>query len=433
MNWLGLPGFDAEAPVEIHDDEGDLAEILITVRPTVTTYPVCCLAQKLVKNGTKSVRYRDRRRGPAPTWLVVKRQRMKCHSCGKTLYQEVPHVDDDHYITDRLRYDIAMSSAKRTFADVAAFHAVEETLARRVFRSFADEKLLTYRYDAPRVLGIDENHVLGTARAVIADVSEGRLLDVLPGRTQSDIRRGFMERMDNWQNVEIWCQDMAGPYKGIARDLFPNALVVIDKLHVLMKANYWWNRIRVAEQPKLPKEVRKMVPGLIRALDRHWEQMKPRQQDRVAEFLEYSPSLKMAWTIKEQFFYFYDAKNRADAEKAYTAWVKFALANGQHKEWKRLMTMMQRWKPEIFNYFDHRWTSARVERLNRSIKDINRAANGMDFQTLRAKALLMHGRLIPPKSFTSYCMTSFEDAHPANDLDWLDEPPIRIVSTPFAG
>ncbi|WP_256213583.1 ISL3 family transposase [Sphingobium sp. YR768] len=383
----------------------------------------------MVKNGTKAVRYRDRRRDPAPTWLVVKRQRMKCHSCGKTLYQDVPHMDDRHYITARLRYDIAMSSAKRTFADVSAMHGVEETLARRVFRSFADEKLLAYRYDAPRVLGIDENHVLGGARGVIVDVGKGLLLDVLPGRTQSDVRRGFMERMDNWQNVEVWCQDMAGAYKGVATDLFPKALVVVDKFHVVMKANYWWNRIRVAETPKLPKEAREKIPGLIRAFDRHWDQMKRGQQDRVAEFLEYSPRLKTAWTIKEHFYYFYDAKDREAAEKAYTAWVQFAMKNGQHAEWKRLMTMMQRWKPEIFNYFDHRWTSAKVERLNRSIKDINRAANGMDFQTLRAKALLRHGQLIAPKSFTHYHIDTMPTDLIVHDLDWLPE----AISTPFAG
>ncbi|KAK0348271.1 hypothetical protein LTR94_037909, partial [Friedmanniomyces endolithicus] len=33
--------------------------------------------------------------------------------------------------------------------------------------------------------------------------------------------------------------------------------------------------------------------------------------------------------------------------------------------------------------------------MNRSIGDINRAANGMDFETLRAKALLRYSTLVP--------------------------------------
>lgn len=401
MSWLRLPGFEAKEPELKHDDAGNLIEVLVPVRPVDDVYPVCCLAQKLVKNGSKSVRYRDRRIEPAPTWLVVRRQRMRCRSCDSTLYQAVPHVDDRHYVTERLARDLALSGAKRGFRDAVAMHAVEETLARRVFRRFADEKLLDYRFQAPRVLGIDENNLLGTMRGVVVDVEAGKLLDVYPGRSQSAIRRG-LSRMDDWGRVEVWCQDMAGPYKGLARDLFPNAAIVVDKFHVLSKANYWWSRIRVAETPRLPKEVRQLMPGMVRLFDRHWEAMTDRQQDRVAEVFEYSERLKMAWTIKERFYYFYDAPDREAAEAAYTDWVHFVVQSGQHADWKRLMTMVQRWRTEIFNYFDHRFTSAAVERMNRSLGDINRAGNGMDFQTLRAKAILRHGRVLPDGALDRY-------------------------------
>lgn len=400
MSWLRLPDFEASDPELVHDD-GHLVEVLVHVKPVVTTYPICCLAPKIVKNGTKTVRYRDRRIEPAPTWLVVKRQRAKCQTCDATLYQQIPHVDDDHYITERLRDDLRMSAVNRPFRDAVRMHAVEETLVRRVFRTFADQQLVQYRYKAPRVLGIDENNLLGDMRGVIVDVEKARLLDVYPGRTQSDIRRGF-DRMEDWENVEVWCQDMAGHYKGLAKDLFPKAAVVIDKFHVLTKANHWWSKVRLSETPKLPVEIRKKLPGLIRVFDQHWEVMTRRQQDRVAEVLEHSERLKMAWTIKESFYYFYEAPNRQDAESAYGEWVQFAMKNDQHAEWKPLMTMMQRWRKEIFNYFDHRYTSGVVERVNRSIGDINRAANGMDFQTLRAKAILRYGNLIPEDRFKHF-------------------------------
>ncbi|HEX7854459.1 MAG TPA: ISL3 family transposase [Sphingobium sp.] len=400
MNWLRLPGIEAAIPTLIHDDNGNLTDVTIDCRATAA-YNICCLAQKLVSNGTKAVRYRDRRIEPAPTWLIFRRQRKRCLSCGATLYQAIPGMDDRHRMTARFRQDIILSSINRTFADVVRFHAVEETLVRRIFREHADRELLQYRYDAPRVLGIDENHLLGGARGVICDVERGELLDVLPGRTGSDIRRG-LDRMNSWGTVEVWCQDMAGAYKGIARDLFPKASIVVDKFHVLSKANYWWSRVRLAETAKLPKEAREQMPGLIRVFDRHWEVMTPRQQDRVAEILAHSPRMQTAWTIKESFYYFYDAQTRSEAEDAYTNWVQ--LAKAQHAEWKPLMTMMARWRKEIFNFFDHRFTSAKVERMNRSIGDINRASNGLDFQTLRAKAILRHGRITPKASLSYYSL-----------------------------
>ena len=393
MNWLRLDGFDVGLPRQIHDEAGRLIEVQIDCVPTSSELPVCCLAPRLVKNGTKTAKYRDLRIEAAPTWLHVSRQRWKCQGCGGTLYQPVPHMDEHHMMTERLRETVELSSIKRTFRDTVAVHGVEEKLARRIFRSRADRQLLNYRFDAPRVLGIDENHLLGAARGVIVDVESGKLLDIYEGRTQSDIRRGF-DRMDRWENVEVWCQDMAGPYKGIARDLFPNAAIVIDKFHVLTKANHWFTKIRVAETPKLSRDVRERLPGLIRIFDMHWEQLSPRQQVRLAEVLAHSKRLSDAWAIKEAFYYWYDAPTRADAERAYTEWVQFVRSKDQMTEWQPLMKMVQRWRKEIFNYFDHRYTSGVVERMNRSIADINRAGNGMDFQTLRAKALLRHGRLI---------------------------------------
>lgn len=406
MNWLRLPDFDASDPELVYDDAGNLTEVLVQVRPVKEAYPFCCLAPKRIRNGTKKVRYRDRRLEPAPTWLVVERQRVTCKSCDATLYQEVPHVDDRRYVTERLRDDIALSAINRPFRDVVRFHAVEETLVKRLFRDYADDQLLKYRFKAPRVLGIDENNLLGDMRGVIVDVENAKLLDVYPGRTQSDIRRGF-DRMEDWENVEVWCQDMAGPYKGLAKDLFPQAAIVVDKFHVLTKANLWFTKIRIAETPKLPVEMREKVPGLIRVLDMHWESMTPRQQDRVAEFLGYSKRLADAWAIKESFYYFYDAPCRADAEEAYKQWIQFVREKDQMADWKKLMTMVQRWRNEIFNHFDHRWTSGVVERMNRSVADINRASNGMDFQTLRAKAILRYGNLIPEERFRFYMLDAF--------------------------
>lgn len=399
-----MPDFEAGNPQLIHDGDGHLTEVLVHVRPSRTIYPFCCLAPKFIKNGTKAVRYRDRRIEPAPTWLVVKRQRARCQTCDTTLYEEVPHVDDDHYITERLRDDLRLSAINRPFRDAVRMHAVEETLVKRVFRTYANEQLLKYRFKAPRVIGIDENNLLGDMRGVIVDVESAKLLDVYPGRTQSDIRRGF-DRMEDWENVEVWCQDMAGAYKGLATDLFPQAAIVVDKFHVLTKANHWFTKIRLSVTPQLPVEMRKKMPGMIRVLDMHWEKMTKRQQDRVAEVLSHSKRLSDAWAIKESFYYWYEAPTRKDAEAAYTQWVQFVREKDQMSEWKPLMLTMQRWRKEIFNYFDHRFTSGVVERMNRSIADINRAGNGMDFQTLRAKAILRYGNLIHEDRFKMFFLS----------------------------
>lgn len=56
-----------------------------------------------------------------------------------------------------------------------------------------------------------------------------------------------------------------------------------------------------------------------------------------------------------------------------------------------LHNTMEDWKKPIFAGFDHRYTTAFVEVMNRRVKEINRDANGLTFQALRARALLRYG------------------------------------------
>lgn len=220
MNWLRLDDFDVSNPRLIRGEHDEVVEVQVDCVPNKFDVELCCLARKLVKNGSKAVRYRDLKIEAAPTWLLVTKQRYRCQSCDRTLYQKVPHVDDKHMMTTRLREAVELSAVKRTFADTVHVHGIEPTLATRVFRSYADRMLLNYRYKAPRIFGIDENMLLKGLRGVIVDVANAKLLDILPGNTQSEVRRGLQTRMEDWDNVEVWCQDMAGGYKGVAEDLF---------------------------------------------------------------------------------------------------------------------------------------------------------------------------------------------------------------------
>lgn len=85
MDWLRLPDMQAGEPELVRDGSGELQEVLVRCRPTTTDYDRCCAGPAPVRNGTVDVRYRDRRIEPAPTWLVVTVQKMRCRACRRTL------------------------------------------------------------------------------------------------------------------------------------------------------------------------------------------------------------------------------------------------------------------------------------------------------------------------------------------------------------
>ncbi len=63
------------------------------------------------------------------------------------------------------------------------------------------------------------------------------------------------------------------------------------------------------------------------------------------------------------------------------------------RPFKQSRDAVRNWRPDILRYFEHPYTSAYIERLNGLIRKMNVQGAGYEFETLRAKALLKHGRV----------------------------------------
>lgn len=395
MTWLRLPHLDAEEPEIIRDKAGTIAEVVVRCRTRGNpALPVnaCCLAPMLLRNGTKPIRVRDRRIEPAPTWLVISRQRFKCKTCGGTVYEELPDVDDDHYVTRRLKDDLVRSAIKRPFEDAAHFHAVEPTLVRRIFNAYARKRLDGYEFTPPRVFGVDENRILGGDRFVCADIEAGTILDMLPSRDVPALEPIF-QRIADHPSVEVFCQDMWRGYETLAKRYLPKALVVIDKFHVVRYANDAMDEARKALSASLTNEERRKLRRQYRIFLSRWDRMSEERQDKLAAICREFPFLQAAYTMKERFYDLYEMESRAKAEAAYFKWV-----DDMPPELRRFFgpvtRLMRHWGNPIFNYYEARYTNGLVENLNGRINEINRRGYGYDFETLRAKALLRYGTLV---------------------------------------
>ena len=303
--------------------------------------PVCCLAPKLRGFGQPKVYYRDRRIEPMPTWLEVSKRKFHCQSCGSYPAEIIPAVDDDHFMTNRLREDVRLSAINRPFNDAVRFHAIEETLVKRVFAKMADEKLGQYRYKAPRVLGVDENVLIGKARGVICDVESDRLLDLVPGYTVDTMMEAVAKHMEDTENIEVWCQDMSPTFLALHNQkCFKHAAVVIDKFHVVRKADEVFDNIRKRATPDLPDAIRRKIPGAIKILRKHYDTTDPAVQERIDAILSHSPEMMAGYIAKEAFYNIYDAKDRAEAEARYQEWFMMVRATN-HAAWRGLMGTVQ--------------------------------------------------------------------------------------------
>lgn len=380
---LNIPGLRVLSRQEI---EG---QYLYDAEVTASAPQPCCLLRNTVKNGRKPQHFRDFAEHGRYVEVRIKRQRFKCLECGLVTYEEVPGLIGRHRMTKRLHDSIIKHVANTTFADVSRQTGVSEATIRALFNDHIEEQFADYSYPTPSVLGIDEKHINKKYRCVVGDVQNRALLDILPSRYKEDLVRYF-EAMPDRDKVEVVCQDMYDPYRSISRHFFPKAQVVIDKFHVVMMANEAIEKARRRCADGLSIKDRRILKTQRSLFERRFYTLKPYEQEKVAYWLDRLPRLAEAYRIKEDMLEMYRCTTKAEAIQHYRQW-EATLVQDTGTYFAAIPTAMKRWSGNIFNYFDHPYTNAYTESVNRLIGDMHRNGRGYSFPVLRAKAILAHG------------------------------------------
>lgn len=400
MAGMGLMSFDLlrlDGYTALRIEEVD-KKLYIDVSPDDPEVPACtCDGPDVVKHGKRVVHFRDHPIQRQETYLRVTRQRYRCRHCASILLEDLPFIDEKKRMTTRFRDQLAKDGTQMKFTLSGDINGVKESLVRRIFKEHAAERLANYTYDLPRVLGMDEKVLGGTPRFVVGDVENRVLLDICMSRKQADLEAYFSQwhHLDR-AKVEVITQDMYWGYKTLNERYFRNAVVVVDKFHVLRYADFAVSTVRKMVQSSLDAEGRIALKNSISLLQARPDRLDQLGQWNLNRLVRQHPFIGQAVTIKEWFYDIYTADDRASAEKAYDAWREL-LPKEMEKPFKPILSFMRekRWRKFIFNYFDHRYTNGYVEAVNNLLDEISRGGRGYDLETLRAKALLKYGNVKP--------------------------------------
>src|SRR5690348_7284142 len=95
----------------------------------------------------------------------------------------------------------------------------------------------------PRVLGLDELHLMGQPRAMITDIEARRFVEVLPDRKKATIAR-YLEHLPDKEKIQVAVIDMHAPYLQALTEQLPQVFVVIGRFHVIQLLNRAVDRAR---------------------------------------------------------------------------------------------------------------------------------------------------------------------------------------------
>lgn len=361
-------------------------EILVRVS---TPAPACCLTPP-VRNGSKRTCYRDLPMHGRHVLLLVDRQRYLCKECGKTKYQVIPGMSEANMMTARLVEYIERRGLETNFSGLGRELGADESIIRRIFHRYADKELAKLKIETPEVLGIDELHMMSGYRGVITDVKNRTIIDMLPNRNKPSVIK-FLDAMPNKERIKVVTIDMWNPYRDAVQLILPNAIIVVDKFHVVRMANDAMERVRKQLREDLPWKTR------LRLKDDRWmllantEDLPAHKRMLMETWFDQFPKLKAAYEAKEGFRDIWQSKNSAEAKQRIEEW-DASLDPSIEDAFFDLRRCLGNWGKEIVAYFDHRYTNAYTEAVNGIARIVNRAGRGYSFRVLRAKMLLTSHR-----------------------------------------
>lgn len=346
-----------------------------------------CGSDQLYKHGTKSVVYRDIPHKMKPTVIQAELRRYKCRTCKATFLQEVTGIYPDTRMTERCVKKIQDICLDYTFSDVAKMIGCDSKTIRTITNDFIEMKNKSHNPEISGWIGLDETAIDGNFRFVVTDIIHRRPIEMLESRDKDTVSNWLWKQRS--KDIQGFSIDMWRPYKTLINLIFPKAIIVIDKFHVLKMANKALDDIRIKLAKEQPRAVGKLWMRKKYQLRTRRQNLNEQELFNLDMWLENEPELAKAYYIKEAIFTIYDVKTSAEAIPLFDEWL--SLIPPEYKRSKKdflpLVRAIKNWRKDILAYFDHRVTNAYTESLNGVAKTYNHLGRGYSFEVLRARVL----------------------------------------------
>ena len=308
--------------------------------------------------------------------------------------------------TQRLYKQIEERGLEGSFDALSKEYGTSPTTIAKIVANYCEQLERERKLIAPRVLGIDEKHIVHNARGVFVDVETSRFLE-LTADNKAETMWQTIASMEGYENIQVVTMDMHKPYLSMVQERLPNAKVVIDKYHVFQnlytrvheskKAIAEYLKVQTNNLPEGDEKEQKLE--MLASLGKHKYlfkfsvkklHKKPERVKLMAEACKVFPEFNTLRYLKEGMEYIYSSQTREEAELRHYEWKKvLPKKDPLFKEIVAFSKTVDRWKTYIFNYFDEgcRYTNAATEGFNSLIGHINNVGRGYNFKMLRYKVL----------------------------------------------
>jgi transposase len=394
-DFLGLPFWRTIAYKKSEHDYEIMAEPL-----TLPECPDCGPKTLLTPTGTLVQKLRDIPRDNCRAEIHFIRRRFGC-SCGRNLTQPLPSVVEGRSITVRGAVYVAFECLSRSFEEVAEKVGCSSTQAKELFADLICILEAQRNLEAPKVLGIDGvcvgRRIYKRSYCQLTDIANSRVFELLSKSTKLELAR-FLEQLPDKESIKVVVIDMSMGFLSVTKKILPWVIVVIDPFHVVRMLNDAVTKcVRTKQQGITQAEHKRLMKGGNRflLLKRRFE-LTEKQKNQLKQWFKGLPEFKEAFDLKEVGYDIYKATTRESAERHFEEFEK-SIPKHLKPAFQSFLDTVKRWKPYIFNYFDHKVSNALTESKNRNIKTLQRLGPRTSFTVLRARVIFADVARKPPQ------------------------------------
>lgn len=374
---------------EIQDKDGkSYYEAEIEMPVTAHHCPHCSEITSYVKD-YRIQRAKDLNLLEKPLYLIIRKRRYVCPSCGSTFTESNPLIKRYQHFSSRFYLNAIRECFQlQPLTAIANRIGASSTSVARWFDNVAHPHPVL-----PEYFSIDE--FKGNAggekfQCNVADPISHKVLDILPTRDTDELKHHFQQyEKEDREKVKRITMDLSPIFKAVAKSVFPKAQIVADKFHVVRLVIASLDNVRKRIQRKFHDQKRKFYKRSRQIL------LKPNyklgEDDKIIlnQMLNASPELEQAYVLKEEFYKLFKFEDRAEAAKHLGAWL--LLTNMFNlPEFKHCLRSFTDWSEEILNMVENDISNGFIEGVNNKIKVLKRISFGVkNFRRFRNRILCL--------------------------------------------
>jgi len=376
--------------VELHLEAGEV-QVFITADRAAFRCPSC--GKDCPGYDSRARRWRHLDTCQYRTILIADLPRVRCEEHG-VVQVAVPWAEPGSRFTalfEALAIDWLQEASLSAVARQLhlSWDEVDGILGRAVARGLARRKL-----EPPQRIGVDETSFQKRHEyvTVVCDLKREVVVYVADDHKETSLD-GFYESLgpEALSELEVVCMDMWRPYIASTRRHVPEAdhRIAFDKFHVAKQLGDAVDRVRRGENKILLAAGDETLAGT-----RYWWLANPEKMDesrwqQFASLRQSALKTARAWAIKEFAMTLWGYVRRGWAEKAWKAWLAWAL-RCRLAPLRKVAETIRKYLWGILNAIVYRATNALTEGMNSRIQEIKRMACGYRNRERFRNAIYFH-------------------------------------------